>query len=104
MFYLTEEQLRNDDRIMDLIQWLHSISNDDKPMDNMFRCDSAIYVILETLGRSSLNPFQTEEEFLNLISELKEEPRSENSNKNQFLNLFIPNEDAFTDRQKDIIT
>jgi hypothetical protein len=45
-------------------------------MDQVIVCITAIELILEKLDRPSLNSFQSEEELLELIDELRDEPRS----------------------------
>jgi hypothetical protein len=73
------------------------------PMNNFLNCDTAIEEILNMIGRPSLDAFQNMEQLLNLIQELKEEPRDENNYKKHFQNLLIPNEAKLTPQQKDII-
>jgi hypothetical protein len=51
-------------------------------MNDIMHCYTTINIILEILGRPSLNPFQSEEELLSLIAGSREEPRNENSYKN----------------------
>jgi hypothetical protein len=73
-------------------------------MYNMTHCETAVNIILDILGRPTLNFFHSEEELLNLINELKDEPRDDNSYNNQFLNFFKPNDSVITEQQEDVIT
>jgi hypothetical protein len=75
MFSLSDEHNPGDMKMINSMEWIHSITNQETPMDRMIHCDREIEAILEILDRPSLNSFQQEEEILNLINELKEEPR-----------------------------
>jgi hypothetical protein len=49
------------------------------------------------------NPLQSEEELLNIMKELKDGLRNENTYRNQFLNIFTPNNDILKAQQTDIM-
>jgi hypothetical protein len=52
IFYLYHERAPNDNRLINLNEWLLTITNDDNLMDRMMHCDAAIDVILGILDRT----------------------------------------------------
>jgi phage host-nuclease inhibitor protein Gam len=57
MFYLSDEHVLDDVKLINLMEWLHTISSEEIPMNRMMHCDTAIEAILEILDKPSLNSF-----------------------------------------------